>query len=205
MENTEVIDARRKLFEAIAPHLPGWTVQEKQGEEYPGYRFALVDATGRRIVMEPNKGKLHIWGHWPLPGADNRSLTPRDVREDSPAVNVSKEKTPEQIARDISRRFLPEYIRIWDKLAAHKAEGEAYDNRRAANWQRITDSGLVIPHRREDAQSAEVRIKGNNGGFNYDAGYGDIAMSSEDGVTLKLQSLPIDTALRVLRALKGEL
>lgn len=207
-EKQAAIVARRELYNAVAAHLPGWHVTESD-DEYLGYRFKLEDGLGHRVTIESarERGKWHVSGYWlgtPGAGANGRYLTPSDVSESYPSINLSQAKTPEQIARDIARRFLPEYLRIFAKLEAKQAADNDYDTRRARNWKRITDSGYVkyhaLPHLKE---RADVRIKSNaDGSTNYDAGYGEVHMESVDSVRLELRSLPVETALAVLELLQ---
>jgi hypothetical protein len=205
-EKQENIDQRRALCNGVAAHLPGWHVTESDNE-YLGYRFKLEDGTGHRVTLESSrtKGTWHVSGHWPQRTANGSYYVPSDVREESPSINVSTAKSHEQIARDISRRFLPEYVRIYALLTAKATEQNDYETRRAANWQRIAGSGYVktwdASHLKEQGK---IYIDGADDKTNFDAGYGDVNMESADSVKIELRSLPIDTALRVLEVLKKE-
>jgi hypothetical protein len=86
---------------------------------------------------------------------------------------------------------------------AKVAADNAYANRKAINWQRLVDAGMVVNPRGGDIMTGDVRIKGSDNKSNFDAGYGSVQMSSADSVQIELRSLPVDTAMRVLAALKG--
>lgn len=217
-EKAESIASRRQLYEGVAAHLPGWSVRETE-DEYLGYRFRLVDSTeasGPQVTIETGRerGKWFISGYWPLGESGNGYMSPSDVRETSPSIGVSNTKTFEQIAHDIKRRFLPEYLRVYGLLVAKKAERLAYTDRKRANWERVKASGMVdSPRGPFDPKNgyvdsnadprADVRLAGKNGETNYDAGYGEVRMTGESSFELKLSSLPLERLLNVLRALKG--
>ena len=214
-EKAESIATRRALFTGVAAYLPGWNVLETE-DEYLGYRFALVNGQGPKVTIDgSNRGMWNVSGYWPMSDTGGY-MTPSDVRETSPSIGVGKSKTPEQIARDITRRFLPEYLRVYNLLVSKKIERLAYKDRKRVNWETVVNSGLVDSPRgmfnpRKDGYTdpqadpyADVRIKGANGETNYNAGYGELRMTGENSFELKLSSLPVSHVLDVLRAIKGE-
>lgn len=192
------------LLAGIARHLPGWTVQDN-GEEAFAWRYTLVNGNGPRISINTSrytKGMLHVSGFWPQ--GRNRWTSPSDVREEAPEINVSSKKTHEQIAKDITRRFLPEYLRIYTKLEEHLIAGQNYSTLRLQNFTKLTEAGLVPAYRMEpENPHGEVRLKGATGETNYDLGYGTVHMDSATSVRMDLRSLPVETAVRVLKALQG--
>jgi hypothetical protein len=52
-------------------------------------------------------------------------------------------------------------------------------------------------------EAARIGTKGPNG-WDYDKGYGSVRLTGEDSVQIELRSLPIETAIRVLRAIQGD-
>jgi hypothetical protein len=113
------------------------------------------------------------------------------------------------MAKDILRRFMPEYLRIWGLLEEKQKATNDYHARKLANWKRIAESGNVTDPRTPDASRigsedprAQIRFgaKGKDG-YNYDKGYGDIRMTGDDSVQIELRSLPVETALRILAAI----
>ncbi len=203
-EKQEFIDTRRALYNGIAPHLPaGWKVTETE-DEYIGWRFKLEDGLGHRVTIETARTPRNMWhvsGYWPQRANNGSYYVPSDVREESPSINVSVAKTHEQIARDITKRFLPEYVRIFAKIQDKVSAENDYATRRARNWARVADwvDTYNAPHL---AEQGKVRIKGADGKTNFDLGYGDVNMESADSVKIELRSLPIETALAVLKLLQ---
>ena len=204
----------RELHAGVAACMPGWTYHETEidGDHWYGshFRYEIHNQTGHsfdlRVLSGADRGKVQVTGNWPkrdtnTPGS--AYVTPSAVRESSPSIKCSLDRGYQAIARDIERRFLPEYARIYDLIVARiKADAE-YSGRKAENWGKIARSGLVVnPHERNGTSTgdytADVRT-----GASYDSGYGDVRMSGDDAIEIKLYSLPVETALRVLRAIKG--
>jgi hypothetical protein len=212
-----------ELYRGVAAHMREWKFQAEQvdhGGRYPSYRYKLVRAAAKEFqqgqaielafgTYSVQRGKVHISGYWPQRGPAPHSasyVVPHDVRESSPSINVSLDRGYEVIARQIVTRFLPEYTRIWELIKAKIAQQDAYQNQMAENWKRIAESGLVVrAGRHQDEYRADVRIGvgADRKAGDLSGGYGDVRMSSSDSVQIELRSLPIETALRVLAALKG--
>jgi hypothetical protein len=204
-----------ELYHGVARYLDGWNVETRPGHEAwygTGTHYELVNATepDKRISLNASKhlkGKVAVSGYWPRQGS--YPLSPSDVGEDSPAIKVSLDRGYEAIAREISQRFVPAYHRVFDKLASKIAAGNEYQARRMANWQRLRDAGVIVNPRPVAGEVweantdpvADVRVRTAKGGRDYDQGYGDVRMTGEDSVEIKLRSVPIDTAIRVLKAL----
>jgi len=115
------------IAEAIAPLL-GMKVEEREDKD----RAVLTDSYGRRmsISQEWNSDKLLISGYFtPELAAQKR------YNETFPSIKVSATKTPEQIAKDIERRLMPEYTTLLDALV--KAAAEAQD------WARAQDATVI--------------------------------------------------------------
>lgn len=70
------------------------------------YNITFPDGSGICIAAKvwANKGKLSVSGEYPRDRSGRRFC---DKYPES--INVSETKTPEQIAKDIQRRFMPEY------------------------------------------------------------------------------------------------
>lgn len=214
---SERVDRERKesharyldLYKGVAKHLEGWTVKVDNLEVDNCYRYKIIDGKGHALSLDfgrysVQRGKVHVSGYWPLKGEHGFS-SPSDVRETSPSVNIALDKGHEKIAKDITRRFLPDYFRVYAKIEEKIAADNAYADRKGQNWRRMVDAGLITnPRERSGGDPCgDARVKGQDG-YNYDAGYGTVTMSGENSVTIELRSLPVDTAIRVLKALKGE-
>lgn len=141
IENQKRTRAKRILFvKALAVEL-GATVDPIEHEN---------DAWGHRITLEGRKmflrfdrngisdtspDRIEISGSWPsytLPGGGPRICTPRDCgaisyNSKSPEISCNPERGANAIAKDMRRRFLPEFERLYDKCVAWCANtGAAY-------------------------------------------------------------------------------
>lgn len=215
------------LYEGIAAHLPGWKAVIKPSNVHDGaYKYTLqadIAMSGNRkqtprihITFETGaqRGKIRVSGYWPQRSNHGPYTMPSEVGEDSPSIGLSlttsltgMERGYDALARQIQNRFIPNYLRIFDKLLAKIDEDNDYKARKLANWKKLTDAGLVIDRTRpqdDGDQRGDARVRGSDGVTNLDAGYGDVRMTGENSVEIHLRSLPTDTAMRVLRALKGE-
>lgn len=133
-----------QVFEQVGKLL-GYTVKQGENEWY----FSLVDTDGHSISISGfisdqyrYKGKYNISG--------NYSYYPRDcgaIKYDGslPEIGIGIQKTPEQIAKEIQRRFLPEYLEIEAKCKAYKAKKEnRIENRNNVLTQLAEYAGTVF-------------------------------------------------------------
>lgn len=115
-------DASNK-FHLIAGIL-GATARPVSLESPDGY-FYITFPDGVQMFCSAggygNAGRIEFSGSWPSytrPEAGSCIVTPREIYEnnqklESPSIKVSESKTPEQIAKDITRRLLPDLQHVW--------------------------------------------------------------------------------------------
>jgi hypothetical protein len=126
-----------------------------------------------------DKGKVTIDGSYPYVNGHG-VLGPSSVCATDPAIKCSLSRGYAAIARDIERRFLPEYRRIYALCLASANKQIAYDTLQASNELRLKVA--LKPH-----------------------GYGVRArMDSADSVAIELRSVPIKRALEILAAMLKE-
>lgn len=200
-EDAEAIATMRGLYEGIAAHLAGWRFEDRSEPECSHWdlRYYLVPetgATGMRIGLGIQKDKVNVSGYWPQRGPNDGGWTsPHDVRESSNDISCSLSRGYEAIAKDIMRRFLPEYTRVYNKLLEMIANQNAYDARRAANWDKLNSPVLEKRDPRKwKEQTGDLRLKD---------GYGHIHMVGEDSVSIEIRSVSTAMAQAVLNALAG--
>ena len=110
------------VVNAIATFLPGWTVQEK--EESVG--LYLVNADGASLFIRHDwkrKERLDISGNAPL---DKNNQFPYGWNHDAHRISVIETKTPAQIAKEITRRLLPDYLPAYAAAVAKNADHEQF-------------------------------------------------------------------------------
>lgn len=184
----------------------GWSFQEKRTPDgrlcwwseiwhKDGYGLHLSsDRTGKRLVVS---------GEWPKdakgetyrPSSYSHSTDPQ-----APEITVSKDRPADQIAKDITRRFLPAYLRAW---TAMKERARASDEYEAAKGSLI-DRLAVIPGMRRYQYPHWGSRKEDRLDFSSGAGgpgryvHGDVEVF-RDNVNIKVNGLDPDTAEKVLR------
>lgn len=211
----ERADADEKLYQrmkdmytGVAGYMPnGWSFVEKDNPHGRDriHMLCLADEAGREITFSlgwsGKDKKISVSGNYPHrlrddqlgePTQGGQLVTPRDVSEESPGINVSSEKPHKAIAADICRRFLPDYARIYDKCVERRNASDRYAELHANNWKAFRGSKLINNWR---ASSFTAYL-------NLEPGYGDIRMESAETVKLELRSLPVSVALSVLELLE---
>ena len=123
-------DTLIELARSIAKLMPEWALRLRDEESAYDCR-AFLEKDGLQIGLTLSQGRLNVqtW-KWPqytrIERGDNRSETvwPHQSlhpSETQPSITVDPNKSSEQIVKDIKRRFLPEYERIF-KLCLEKAK-----------------------------------------------------------------------------------
>lgn len=203
MERNEL----RALAADVAAALgDGWGVET----EWDGSDPAIRHIDGRRLhIHAPQyphamRGKITVSGDYPYrPGA---YIEPGNRAE----IGISASRGAVVIAREISRRLLPDYTERWLKVLAGNAEhAKSVSNLRAVEARFYAalgkpapdDSGLPDWRKRERERDTRATIRMYGDGLN-----GDVELSAYSGdrvsVSLELRSLSVETALELLALLR---
>lgn len=111
----------KKRAEIIAVHLDCTLVNEPLDTLRAG-RFKLQDQDGRKFCLSfapfGNTERIGVTGDWPvIIGEDTyEAQWPADILEHSPVITMTTHKTNSAVAKDIEKRFLPDFIRIYELL-----------------------------------------------------------------------------------------
>ncbi len=109
-----------------------------------------------------------------------------------PEISVALSRGSEAIAKEITRRLLPEYFRILALGIAQAEKDSAYANAKAVNFRVLAQAiGEKEPQERDE-----------NVHFSAGEAYGTIQASATTA-ELHLRSLTIDQAQHILKFLKG--
>lgn len=168
------------ICQAIAVFLPDWTL-DKAGETYD-MRYTLTHTTGLQMALFTSKydkqPRLTVsdW-KWPQYTTMERGQTRTNTvfphslhgpKESSPRITCSLAKSPEAIARDIKRRFLPEYTRIYQRCLEHAKAYQQHEDISRAQWDIVCAAVNLNPHHNrhyvstgEDSRS--VTLENRNG------------------------------------------
>ena len=119
------------------------------------YYVTLAEPAGERgrnrmrlFIAGPSwahKGRIYISGEYPsyTDGQGRkqtgypRSVWVKNVRQSAPEITCAVERTAAQIAKDIQRRFLPEFARVWALCKANADLNQNYTDGVSAAAARI--------------------------------------------------------------------
>ena len=127
-------NVHRETIPAIAEQLTAqdeaptvWTVEHA---EDTSWNPRLVGSQGERVYLniDEHDKRLRVHSSYGERADGKGQWIPRDVSRDliDESISVSAEKTPAQIARDIIRRFLPNYRKCLDAYKTQCAAHHAY-------------------------------------------------------------------------------
>jgi hypothetical protein len=102
--------------------------------------YNITDKEGRQFTIRiggaygKTKGRIGVSGNWPSKDGTKHGATiwPSQVGESSPEITIAEDKTDEQVAKDIQRRFMPEFTRVYDKCLGRAAETMDYEAKELA-------------------------------------------------------------------------
>jgi len=190
---------RVELVKAVAKLLPGFEYHVP----FNGTQPRLVGEDDLEIFIggSQQRGKLHVHGGWPMDG--HTYMSPRSWgavpygETGDVSINVSEDRGPEAIARDILRRFLPQYREIHAKCREKQREHSAYENRLRANAVVVAEAaGLALPETKGRNEDYRLHLNGSNHGW-----YGTVVVN-ETSVSFDVRTVPTDKALRILAILQ---
>ena len=147
-----------------------WTLELSESRHH---NPALRNASGERFWLGVDDYKHRVTVHstyGPMP--DGRMWIPRDRVRDAvdPSPTISADKAPDHIARDIFRRFLPDYRKYLALYWADVADATAFRCKTASLFDELValGNGWIKADAQNDARSAERTASLYNApGINY--------------------------------------
>lgn len=194
----------------IASHMEGWEYDAEgsrgyDGELMPGVRLAGPGGRALLVSFDYRKKRLTVRGSWPKDGGRYRSA--RDYRaieygQNEPSISASTTRPAQAVARDIGRRLLPDFEKVWQKVQEYISYEKKYRDTVASRKAALAEG---LAHVKENQRAADPD-KGDFdlGSISKLGWYGNMQVTGgEDGcVTIKLHSLTAERARAVLEALK---
>ena len=122
-------------------------------------------------------------------------------RVTAPSITVALSRGYEAIAKDIAKRFLPEYLRVFSLAVTKVAADAEYEAKIAANLQRLADVAGVKFHSEDGLNyRGEQRTS-----FSWKVGtaYHEVKVNDHDA-DLKLNDLTFEQAEFIIRYLRKE-
>ena len=192
----------RKVVAAI--RLDGWSYKPSTTHDYGLGSLVNPALRGELWFAGPGwhqQNKIHISACYPK---DSRGHDHIGYKETRVSINVSAEKTAEQIAKDITRRILPEYLRQLAAINESIAKTENYLNARsemgkaiasAFPWLRLHDTIHGTDYNGRKQNGSEVTLDEK---YDTKAPRVDKVKCSEERVDIALDGLTQAQAMEVL-------
>jgi hypothetical protein len=162
----------------------GWSAVQKHEQS-----VTLRHTDGRQIHVYLNtypKDRLEITGYW-LKDEHNSDYI--SYHENPPKITVAPDRPAQAIAKDMQRRFMPEFNRLWQDSLARKESAEKYLAAQADAVRQLADVMGIKPHENK------VSIPYNHGNH-----YGDFEANGYS-IKLEVRSMRLPLALALARVL----
>jgi hypothetical protein len=188
------------LVDAIAEALgPGYRpVKNPLSDHAP--RFAKI-ATSEGAVFNIEATCYGRRDHFRVSGDYPRSPLHGQLvynSDGAPTIRVSIHKKPAQIARDIKRRFLPDFLKVWAFVQGRQQSAETAHQAKVATYHKACAAIGIQPEKIQRFGIGDFPIFLN--GIQQGIIYGGCTINSSDRVKFDL-STNAETALRILSAL----
>lgn len=122
---------------------------------------------------------------------------------DYPSINVSADKEASKIAKDIVRRLLPDAEKVHKLVLEKVAAEKAFFDGKAKTINDLASICNTAPNRRHNNNGLTGEVSPYEGIKQFsNCGYGEFKVNSENNVTLKLESMSKNVALKVAAALR---
>ena len=120
-----------ELIAGVGEHLTGNWELIPNPEEWPMGAHLVYPETQASLYFNHHEGKIHVSSDLPK---DAKGEIPYvegygQLGKRMPSINTSFNKTSEQIAKDIERRLMPEYMDILMKALSRIASSDAYHSK----------------------------------------------------------------------------
>ena len=120
-----------ELIAGVGEHLAGNWELIPNPEEWPMGAHLVDPEAHANLYFNHHEGKIHVSADLPK---DAKGEIPYvegygQFGKRMPSINTSFNKTPEQIAKEIERRLMPEYMDILMKALSKIASSDSYHNK----------------------------------------------------------------------------
>ncbi len=214
-EKATEAEVQERLTVEVAAHLgEGWSVKRYPqdpedhwaGNKGPdiihtdGRSFDVAICSGAGIAAD--RGKVWVSANWPSMNGEEwgQVVAPSNLynpEECSPAIKISLSRGPRVIAREIERRFLPEYTRILGRIKEKIVTERAIEDGKQDAFAEI-QAGCGLP----DTARHITELKTSW----YDSGrtYGSVRVNSADSVDLEIHGVSRDKAIMLINIARAK-
>jgi len=163
----------------------------------------IVRDDGAKITLNScwNDGRWVVHGGWPndpTKGGNQRAML-RDwlYSASIPEITVTRKKTPAQIAKDITRRFLPEYLPLYAQCLEKRDERVNRCDQKMDTARKLVDilgKQVSTTPWGSDPSISVPNMLGDS--------YGEIRIDYDGNTTFHLWGVPADAAIKIAEALR---
>jgi len=179
------MDERKQKLIALAgqvlAYLTPWYIDHNH--DYYNVKAVHPDKPDAALWFNLDRGRLHIQGGYP------QDFHPYSG---APEISVSARRSPQSIAKDIHRRFLPDYLEVYARCMENKRQGE--EALRLTNAA-LDELGKLV------GQAPRYAELNRYGSLYVPHGSMEVHPSSEPSFRFKLHSVPLAVAWEICRVL----
>ena len=194
MTDNKTTQERNEMGEKIALAL-GWEWTPAEEQQNP-HGFHIDGPEGSGLFLRFRDGRINVSGRWPE-HVNQHSFYPSnhgtDVLSD---ITVSASRSPEQVARDINKRYIPLYFPVFQKKKQERAD---YIARQAMRHERANELASLCggspPYRHEDKEPAAHLS------YSESKLYGHMKVGYGGDIHLDIHDVPFDLAKQIVRLL----
>lgn len=172
----------RILVEQIALYLGKPWKFNFQGEP-SSWRYEIIDGMGKTLFFTTNKSRFRISGHFPA----NHT---RAYSKHYKSITVSMERSPKDIAGDIFRRLIPDYLKAYAEAQTIYQEEKSRQEHITliANLIQKASQGRILD---QTQSNAKVYFK-----------KGNAQIWRDEKISLALNNLTVEEAIKILSLLQ---
>jgi hypothetical protein len=190
----------RQIAEALGSPWANSTAKRFNGGainayEHPNYQYIQGDGDERlelHFASGSNMQRLTVSGRYPITSRGGFISAPHGTPR--PDMTVAISRGPEAIAKDITRRLLPEYRKVLAAVQEIKRRTDASEDSQEANLRSLAEVFGTNPSA-DNLKHGTMRLN-----IPIQGAYGDLE-AFDNSVNLNLRSIPIQKALQVARLL----
>lgn len=191
------------IAKQVASFLPGWTWRGPLYEHTEDTHAVIRNAEGAEVTISGNgwtrDGRLTISaGRWPKSKKGDEFAPSRhgNSGDEAPSITVAETRSAKEIAREVERRFLPDYLPLYAKMVERR---DLTDVRQDSTKTASEKLAKIVGGKVQGSDRGDGEVQW----FHDDDTYGD-AKSHDGGQdwTLSIHGLSYEKLAQILKIVK---
>ena len=150
---------------------------------------------GYGFYLSLRDGRYTIGGEWPT-DSENRQMWPSDYDGPRGSITVAATRTPEQIAAEVKRRFLPVYLPTWRTMRERADGNNRYALECAETVRKVLAADVGAYNARHGSDQATTLYFRNSHAYQVRA--------QAQNVRFEHFNCPADVAVEILKLLRKQ-